>query len=162
MNIQGYDNYLIYPDGRVYNKKLNRELKATLNNRGYYVVNLTENKNRKLYLLHRLIALHYISNPDNKHCIDHIDRDKTNNSLDNLRWVTQQENCQNWTIGKRNTTGHSNIKIRKTTGNYTFSKMIKGEQHSRTFKTLEEAVEYKTNYLSTEQPPLPHHESLSV
>ena len=147
MEIQGYSGYIIYPDGRIWSNKLNREIKSTINNAGYYVVGLTNNKKRKLYLLHRLLAIHYIDNPENKPCVDHIDRVKTNNSLDNLRWVTHLQNCQNWGVSKRNTNGHKNIKFRKATGHYCFEKMVNGKQHSRTFKTLEEAVVYKNNYL---------------
>lgn len=45
--------------------------------------------------VHRLLALAFIPNPENKPCIDHIDRDRTNNSLDNLRWVSYAENAEN-------------------------------------------------------------------
>ena len=41
--------------------------------------------------VHRLVALAFIDNPDNKPTIDHIDRDKNNNCVENLRWATQSE-----------------------------------------------------------------------
>ena len=45
--------------------------------------------------IHRLVAEVYIPNPDNKPIVDHIDTDKTNNDVNNLRWVTQEENMRN-------------------------------------------------------------------
>jgi len=43
-------------------------------------------------LLHRLVAEAFIENPLNKPCVDHIDHNKSNNNVNNLRWVTYQEN----------------------------------------------------------------------
>lgn len=54
---------------------------------------------RKQYYVHRLVALAYIPNPDNKPQVDHINRDKTDNSSTNLRWSTPHEN----NINKRST-----------------------------------------------------------
>ena len=47
------------------------------------------------WLMHRLVATLFIPNPDNKPCVDHINTIKTDNRASNLRWVTQQENCNN-------------------------------------------------------------------
>ena len=66
----------------------------TLNNlSGYYQVKL----NGKTHIYHRILAKHFIPNPDDLPEIDHIDRDKTNNSLENLRWVTRSQNSSNRT-----------------------------------------------------------------
>ena len=64
------------------------ELKQIKSSQGYIYVSI-EGKNRRL---HRLIALKYISNPNNLRCVDHIDSDKTNNSIDNLQWITYSNN----------------------------------------------------------------------
>lgn len=51
--------------------------------------------NNKNYSVHRLIAETFIPNPDNKPCVDHIDRNPLNNNVLNLRWATVQENNLN-------------------------------------------------------------------
>lgn len=62
---------------------------------GYLVVNLYKNKKIFHIKIHRVVASAFIPNPDNKRCVDHIDTDKTNNKVSNLRWCTQKENCNN-------------------------------------------------------------------
>ena len=88
------DNYEIlnqYPF--IIRKKSNkRVLKESLNH-GYIQVNL----NGRQYRKHRLIALQFLPNPDpiNNDVIDHINHNKTDNHLSNLRWTTQSENIRN-------------------------------------------------------------------
>ena len=80
--------------------------------------------------------------------MDHIDRDKLNNNLENLRWVNKRENCENRPINKNNKCGHKNICYDDKNKRYNFCKMIKGIKHQKYFKTLEEAVEYKNEIIS--------------
>ena len=54
--------------------------------------------NGRTYQLHRIIAKHFIENPDDLPQVDHIDRNKTNNSIENLRWVSNSENSRNRTF----------------------------------------------------------------
>ena len=63
---------------------------------GYMRVKL----NGRTYQYHRILAKHFIPNPDNLQEIDHVDRDKTNNSIENLRWTTRSENCRNRVINR--------------------------------------------------------------
>lgn len=60
---------------------------------GYYRVGLSNNKVHKGYLVHRLMAIAFIPNPDNLEQVNHKDGNKLNNSLDNLEWVTRSENA---------------------------------------------------------------------
>lgn len=58
----------------------------------YYNIDLCKHGEIKRWLMHRLIAIAFIPNPENKPMVNHIDGDKHNNRLDNLEWVTGSEN----------------------------------------------------------------------
>lgn len=90
--IDQFPNYRIYEDGRVQNIKTNRFLKPGINGHGYLSVVLSLNGRMYSNSIHRLLAQEFISNPENKPCVNHIDGNKLNNSLDNLEWVTYSEN----------------------------------------------------------------------
>lgn len=62
--------------------------------KGYLKVNLRKNKKAHSYRVHRLIAKTFLENPESKSEIDHIDGNKTNNRVDNLRWCTHKENMK--------------------------------------------------------------------
>ena len=147
MEINNYPNYLIYEDGRVFSKIKNKFLKHYLYNAGYYRVNLCKNGKDNKFLIHRLIAEHYIPNHEKKRCVDHIDRNKLNNNLINLRWATHTENNNN--IPKRitNTSGHSNVRYVKKRKEYIFRKDYKSKFYQKYFKTLKEALCYKYIFL---------------
>jgi len=61
----------------------------------YKSASLYLNGVRKSFYIHRLVAETFIPNPDKKPCVDHIDCNVDNNSVENLRWVTQRENVHN-------------------------------------------------------------------
>jgi len=66
MEINDYPNYLIYEDGRVWSKKRKIFMKTQNNNNDYIFVRLCKNNKGKNFYIHRLIAIHYIPNPNNK------------------------------------------------------------------------------------------------
>ena len=91
-----YDkDYLIYDDGRVYSKKTDRFLKGKIDNVGYRVYNLSimnplTSKKGKIVYAHRLVAEHFLTNPDNRPFVHHKDGNKLNNNVNNLEWVTEK------------------------------------------------------------------------
>lgn len=94
--IPGYEGlYSINKNGDVYSHYKNIIVKTHTNRKGYLMVNLYKSGVGKLIPIHRLIALTFIPNPENKPEIDHIDTNRKNNSIDNLRWCTRKENCNN-------------------------------------------------------------------
>jgi len=148
MEIDGYENYLIYDDGRVQNKKTKRFLKQFFNKDAYYLVGLYKNGKRKCFSTHRLVALHYLDSVEGKNEIDHIDRNKTNNHISNLRWCNRSENTLNTNTYKSNKLGIKHITKNKDCNTYRFQIIRQNNYHTKCFKTLEECIEYKDNYLA--------------
>ena len=88
-------NYIITSDGRVINRKTNKELKGTLARNEYRSVQLTIEGKPKSFMVHRLVATMFCDNPNNYEIVDHIDRNKYNNDYTNLRWVDNSTNALN-------------------------------------------------------------------
>ena len=65
-----------------------------LGKNGYYSVGLWKNNKEKRFSVHRLVALHFIPNPNNKPQVNHIDGNKLNNNASNLEWTTPSENAK--------------------------------------------------------------------
>lgn len=96
--IKEFDDYLISTSGKVFSLKTNKIVKNILNQRtGYLAIGLHENGTTKTKVIHRLVAETFIPNLDNKPCVDHINGIKTDNRVENLRWVTHKENSNNST-----------------------------------------------------------------
>ena len=93
--VNGYENkYLISNDGRVYSIKMKRLMHPSKNEKGYLSVEFLKDHKRKRIKLHRLVAEHFIPNPDNRKEINHIDGNKENNCVENLEWSTRSENLK--------------------------------------------------------------------
>lgn len=93
------DIYYLDGDGKVYSTHLKDYMRDTNNGRGYMYYKLKLKGVRKWInaYTHRLIAVAYIPNPFNKLEVNHIDENKSNNSIDNLEWVTRRENVNHGT-----------------------------------------------------------------
>lgn len=92
-DIDGASLYKVSSNGDVVNKKTGKFRKWQDNGTGYYYVELTMNDgNKKKFYIHRLVAQAFIPNPDNLPEVNHIDEDKSNNSVDNLNWISKKGN----------------------------------------------------------------------
>ena len=94
--IKGYENlYKINKNGDIYSCIYKKKMVHLTTSDNYKYVLLHKEGIRTKARIHRLLALQFIDNPDNKPEVDHIDRNKNNNLLDNLRWVSRIENRHN-------------------------------------------------------------------
>lgn len=92
-DIEGYEDYQVTSWGRVFNKKTGNFVHQEVHAKGYLRVDLFNEKGRKHMKVHRLVAKAFIPNPANKPQVNHIDGNNQNNSITNLEWVTNDENC---------------------------------------------------------------------
>ena len=138
--IDGYENYFISNFGNVKNVKTNKILKPGNDKNGYKLINLCKNGKVKTFTVHRLVAIAFLENPDNKQMIDHIDENKSNNNVKNLRWATNQENLANRGKQKNNTSGFKGVCFNKPTNKYQSKISINGKiKHLGYYETAEEA-----------------------
>jgi hypothetical protein len=79
-------HYTISDKGEVFNKKTGKILKGTYARNDYHTVQLTIDGKPKTFMTHRLVAEMFLPNPDNFTNVQHINGDKYNNSVENLRW----------------------------------------------------------------------------
>jgi hypothetical protein len=89
--IDEFPNYIVSNFGYVKNIKSNKLLKNCIKS-GYYNVSLTNGKNKKTFKIHRLVAINFIENSENKPEVNHKDKNKLNNNFTNLEWTTRVEN----------------------------------------------------------------------
>lgn len=103
-DIPGYYPYQASNLGRIRNNKplvskkargRKEALKTKITKSGYEEVSISINGKPYTKLVHRLVALAFLENPDNKPEVDHIDANSLNNKANNLRWVTREENLHN-------------------------------------------------------------------
>lgn len=102
--IAEYRGYYVTKCGKVFTQK-GKEVKMHINKNGYKAFGIHENGKNTTIRLHRALAICFIPNPNNLPMVNHKDGCKTNNNLDNLEWVTAQQNVQHaWDNGLNNAT----------------------------------------------------------
>jgi len=90
--IEEYENYEVSDNGMVRNNKTRKMLYGCVNSCGYLQICLSNNeKKRRTFPMHRLVALAFIPNPENKQYVRHHDSDNMNNIVSNLYWQSYEE-----------------------------------------------------------------------
>ena len=159
-DVQGYEGlYQVSNLGRV--KSLGRNVKKPLlksgycwqeerilkphkTKYGYLNVRLCKDSRTKDFQIHRLVAIAFIPNPENKPQIDHINADKTNNTVNNLRWVTCKENINNpLTLVKK--IGKNNYLYGKNLSEETKQKIRKAHLGKKISEETKEKLRGKNN-----------------
>ena len=138
--IKNIRTYQISKLGNIRNRKTKEVVKQLINKGGYKYVELIIEDEIVIKDVHRLVALQFIENPENKEIVDHKNNVRTNNNVDNLRWATHSENCFNTKIAKNNTSTCKGVYFSKRRNNYYAqigfnNKII----HLGSYKTFEEA-----------------------
>jgi hypothetical protein len=136
--IDVFPDYSISSIGRVRDDISNNIYNGSISSTtGYIRFGTSRYGKKKCIDIHRLVALAFIPNPNNKKYIDHIDRNKQNNCINNLRWVTQSEN-------NYNTERSDNAKyiIKHRTG-YRVALHINGFINQKYCKSYDDAVKYR-------------------
>jgi len=145
--IKDFPNYFISTFGNVENSLTGRILKPGTSTHGYYHVVLHNNGKRKTITIHELVANAFIDNLQNKRCIDHIDNDRLNNSINNLRFATYQENSMNSKISKNNSSGYKGVSYHKRNKKWRAQIIINTNKvHIGYFVKIEEAKFARQQY----------------
>ncbi len=141
---KGNGNYEVSNLGNIRNKKTGRILRQYLNSTKYPHIDLSYDKHLKV---HQLVASAFIPNPENKAFIDHIDRNKTNNNISNLRWATHQENMRN-RISYSKTSKYQGVTFDKSKNRFTARIMINRKSvRIGQYKTEDEAALAYNDYI---------------
>ncbi len=106
--IEGYPNYEVSDKGFVLSKTTMNLLSPVVSSNGYQHVGLYQGRVRNTHRVHRIVAETFMEQPSGCEFVDHVDHDKLNNNVGNLRWCTRSENNRNAT--KRSDTMSSSYK----------------------------------------------------
>jgi hypothetical protein len=128
LSVVGFPDYEVSSLGRI--RRGEKILKACTHPHGYLKIALGRANQR---LVHRVVAEAFCPNPNNYTEVDHIDRDKTNNSMSNLRWCTRSENNSNKGLG---------YSYCARDDLFVVNKLIKGIRHRKWFKEEKGAQDY--------------------
>ncbi len=115
--IPNYPDYLINDKGQVFSKKCNtfKRLKESKTKKGYSTIRLSNNVKIKHFRIHRLVLMAFDRMPKNGEQTRHLDNDKSNNNISNIKWGTCQENSNDkWLVHKTGAMGEKHGKCKLT------------------------------------------------
>jgi hypothetical protein len=139
--IKDFENYSVSNFGNIKKIKTGRILKPQIDSHGYYQVSLYSDGKQFNKKIHKLVGEYLIANPYNKPCIDHINNNKLDNNINNLRWVTINENQMNRKLNFNNSSNHKGVYYRKSLKKWVAQITINGKkQHLGCFDKIEDAI----------------------
>ena len=103
---------------------------------------LVDDKQSTRFYVYRLVANHFVPNPDKYHEVDHVDGDVQNDAASNLRWATRQLNNLNTKLSANNKSGVKGVHYDQL-GQWVASWQESGRTHHKRFKTKEEAIKFR-------------------
>jgi hypothetical protein len=149
--IEGFPDYQVSNLGRIKSLDYRRsgiEQIMKLNRVGDYLgTSLWRDKKEHKKYLHRLMAIAFLPNPDNLPDVDHINRNKHDNRLENLRWYSKRNNGLNTDDRPRITKYGAYIGFNQKEQKYRFQRQRENNRICRRFDTLEEAIAFRDAYL---------------
>jgi hypothetical protein len=144
--IKEFDDYEVTNLGNVYNINSAERLRGKIDKDGYIELHLKKDGKGYYRRIHRLVAMAFIPNPENKPMVDHIDGNKKNNKKENLRWCTATENSHNTGKNIRNTSGVKGVKYLVKHNVWVADIKVDGiSVRIGTFKTKEDAAQARIN-----------------
>lgn len=110
-DVKGYEGiYEISNLGNVKSFYSGKIISQKKNNRGYMVVDLYKNRQRKSFLVHRIVAISFLNKDKLCNDVNHIDENKENNCVENLEWCTHKENVNKWCKNNTEKVGRKQFK----------------------------------------------------
>ena len=113
-SISGYKNYQVSNIGRVRNAKDGRILIPIVSKSGDLFVEVCKHKATTTHHIHVLVANEWLPNPDERTRVEHMDHNKINNQITNLRWISKREHKRN----NRNTSEYMGVSFNKASNNW--------------------------------------------
>ncbi len=141
IDIPDYPNYQISENGEVYNKTTGKEIKQYVDGCGYFAFKAYKNGVGKKLVIHRLLATLFINNPKNYELVDHINRNRQDNKLKNLRWCNRSQNGTNRGKNLNNKSGHTGIYYHKQSNNWKAKLVKDGKTYTKYFEYTDEGLQ---------------------
>ena len=136
--------YAIFTNGRIFSFNRKKYIETEPNIHGYVMSAIFVEKNKlKMYQIHRIVAMAFLENPDKLKYVDHIDQNRKNNNVENLKWIDIDGNNKNRQMYKNNKSGISGIRQLEN-GSFQAEIRIhngKGGHITQCFDTEQEAIE---------------------
>ncbi len=154
--IKDYETYGISKEGKIKDFRTGKMIDGHLNKNGYKILILVNPNGKKGFLIHRLVAIQFIEKIQGKNEIDHIDRNKINNNVENLRWANDYEQTANRGDFKNNKLNQKYICVEKD-GNTTRFRIQITKNKTKIFNkslrtnkyTLADAIKIRDDFLNS-------------